>query len=81
MKTISKYFFIGFISLFSSVLMANSTVDIKNKLNSSVSKEQSKIQNENEETDIFNCSEDCLRKCEKKELEPVNCKNNSCQCG
>ena len=34
-----------------------------------------------EVVEIFDCSESCFRRCEKKELVPHSCENNSCKCG
>tara|TARA_R110000868_G_scaffold32183_8_gene117343 strand:+ start:6182 stop:6424 length:243 start_codon:yes stop_codon:yes gene_type:complete len=60
------------LSIFGSITIANTNID-----NPVINKNDNQI----EESEIYDCSLECHRKCEAKEKVPISCVNNSCTCG
>ena len=66
-------------SAFSISTIADTQVTTDPKNN--IQEEQNSVETlEPEDTDNFNCTLECHRRCEKKEMEAVDCSNNGCKC-
>lgn len=78
MKIIQKSCLVSLLALFSLSVMANQQVPVNPKNIQDEKNAEEMLDPEN--TDNFNCTLECHRLCEKKEMEAVDCSNNGCKC-